>query len=310
VRIATFNIEHSHRSSTINIESQRLEPLFGVTASLTRTIITLLTALVDMFLWPFMRPRRRSRALSDRIVQELEPRSAATNSPWWRNLPSHAFMAIYWVGLILLSILRCSGLLAWYCILGAVIDFPLALAEGFRGVPSFWGERRAYTTHVRSWTSGISFAAIFLVTEWHDAFRGLVMTPYEDYIRYGFWGIFSGSGKALIGLVTRIGASKWPLILRVFDVLMLPRYLGGVCVSGQRCLVQYPVFAEEEDIPTTGPAPTTLGFCYRPIGAGIPGRSRSRYCCLLSRRGSCSLIFISSVYTKALPTTVASNWSL
>lgn len=97
------------------------------------------------------------------------------------------------------------GWLAPKALKGAMLDIPLAMAEGFRTAPKLYGDKVRDHGKVTGAGSGFAVGGKTFAYELFDGIAGLGVQPYKEYKKSGAVGIATGMGKGLAGLVTKPG---------------------------------------------------------------------------------------------------------
>ncbi|KAL0929369.1 sterol glucosyltransferase [Colletotrichum truncatum] len=95
---------------------------------------------------------------------------------------------------------------------GALVNMPLALAEGLRSVPRLYGEEVENHGKVKDWQSGGVVAAKNFGHGFYDGITGFVTQPYKGAKKGGAVGFLKGAGKGSIGLFTKPGAAMFGLM--------------------------------------------------------------------------------------------------
>ncbi|KAJ5198476.1 uncharacterized protein N7498_007593 [Penicillium cinerascens] len=212
-----------YKSCKIDIESRRVGPIYGPTAALIRTVVTLFMLLFNMVLKPVhtWRSRERVETASTKDIQ-LRPFSRSGSGQQQSNdeeslIPKQrrknkGFLAVKNLFLVILSFLMAVvefGVLSpLYCFKGGMVDFAFALVEGLRGAPQLWGEERVNYGPLRNWIDGFKFAGKCFWFGYMDAICGLVMHPYEGAYYSGVLGFFTGSLFGILAFIAKIGSSS------------------------------------------------------------------------------------------------------
>ncbi|KAH6614137.1 sterol glucosyltransferase [Boeremia exigua] len=86
---------------------------------------------------------------------------------------------------------------------GAIIDLPLAAAEGFRAVPKLYGEEVRDHGEVTNVQSGFSKAGKNFAFGMTDGFSDLFVRPIEGAKKEGAMGFAKGLGKGFVGFTSK-----------------------------------------------------------------------------------------------------------
>lgn len=90
---------------------------------------------------------------------------------------------------------------------GAVVDLPLAAAEGFRAVPKLYGEEIKDHGEVTNIQSGLGKAGKNFAFGMADGFSDLFVRPIEDAKKEGALGFAKGLGKGVLGFTSKTAAA-------------------------------------------------------------------------------------------------------
>lgn len=90
---------------------------------------------------------------------------------------------------------------------GAVVDIPLAAAEGFRAVPKLYGEEVRDHGEVTDIQSGFSKAGKNFAFGMADGFSDLFIRPVEDAKKDGAMGFAKGLGKGILGFTSKTASA-------------------------------------------------------------------------------------------------------
>lgn len=94
----------------------------------------------------------------------------------------------------------------------ALVDWPLAATEGFRGMPRLWGEEVKDYGKVTDWKSGATVAGKTFALGIGDGFKDLVQLPGEGARKEGTWGAIKGVAKGSGSLLTKTVTGSLGLI--------------------------------------------------------------------------------------------------
>lgn len=90
---------------------------------------------------------------------------------------------------------------------GAVVDLPLAAAEGFRAVPALYGEQITDHGAVTDVATGFSKAGRNFAFGMADGFADLFVRPVQDAQRDGARGLAKGLGKGVLGFAAKTASA-------------------------------------------------------------------------------------------------------
>jgi sterol 3beta-glucosyltransferase len=104
---------------------------------------------------------------------------------------------------------------------GSLVDFPVALTEGLKNVPLMYGETVRKRKPITDWKSGSKEAGKNFVDGFADPIWCLFKQPAVGLTKHGGLGLFTGLGKAGMGLVVKPGSGKQS---RLFVLITLNIY--------------------------------------------------------------------------------------
>lgn len=90
---------------------------------------------------------------------------------------------------------------------GAIVDLPLAAAEGFRAVPKLYGEEVKDHGEVTNIQSGFGKAGKNFAFGMADGFSDLFVRPIEDAKKDGALGFAKGLGKGMLGFTSKTASA-------------------------------------------------------------------------------------------------------
>lgn len=90
---------------------------------------------------------------------------------------------------------------------GAIVDLPLAAAEGFRAVPRLYGEEVKDHGEVTGIQSGFGKAGKNFAFGMADGFSDLFVRPIEDAKKDGALGLAKGLGKGVLGFTSKTASA-------------------------------------------------------------------------------------------------------
>jgi hypothetical protein len=93
-----------------------------------------------------------------------------------------------------------------------VVEFPLAVAEGFCAVPKLYGEEVKSYREVTDIKSGFTVAGRNFTHGMYDGFSDLFVRPYEDTKKECVVGLVKGLGKGIIGFTSKTASASLGLV--------------------------------------------------------------------------------------------------
>lgn len=91
---------------------------------------------------------------------------------------------------------------------GSLVDVPVALTEGFNNVPLMYGEKVRKRGPITDWKSGTAEAGKNFAVGFLDPIWCLFKQPAVGVTKHWGAGVFTGLGKAGLGLVVKPGSGK------------------------------------------------------------------------------------------------------
>lgn len=95
---------------------------------------------------------------------------------------------------------------------GAIVDLPLAAAEGFRAVPKLYGEEIKDHGEVTDVKSGFGKAGKNFAFGMYDGFSDLLIRPYENAKKDGASGFVKGLSKGVLGFTSKTTSAAVGLV--------------------------------------------------------------------------------------------------
>jgi sterol 3beta-glucosyltransferase len=92
---------------------------------------------------------------------------------------------------------------------GSLVDFPVALTEGLHNVPLLYGEKMRKRKPITDWKSGMKEAGTNFAFGFMDPIWCLFKQPAQGLAKHGGLGVFTGFGKAGLGLVVKPSSGEY-----------------------------------------------------------------------------------------------------
>ncbi|KAG9566290.1 sterol glucosyltransferase, partial [Aureobasidium melanogenum] len=201
----------TYKTKPIVIDPVRWEPVSGGLSAVMATTVDLggcLTGMVTEPIKAYSEERRQQDKANaaEVIVESEQPEGSAASihtatSTKSRDKQSSAG------GKAALASVKSVGWFAPKALKGIALDIPLAMAEGFKTMPRFYGDEVRDHGKVTGAGSGFAVGGKTFAYGLYDGISGLGVQPYKDYKKSGALGIATGLGKGLAGLVTKPGAA-------------------------------------------------------------------------------------------------------
>lgn len=95
---------------------------------------------------------------------------------------------------------------------GMTVDIPLALTDGLKNVPRYYGDVPRDHGPITDFKSGATVAGKTLAWGFIDGVSDIVVKPYKGAHEEGFKGATKGLGKGIASMVTKTGAGMFGLM--------------------------------------------------------------------------------------------------
>ncbi|KAH0361449.1 sterol glucosyltransferase, partial [Aureobasidium melanogenum] len=201
----------TYKTKPLVIDPVRWDPVGGGLSAVMATTVDLGVCLTGMVTEPIKaygeERRRQDKANAAEALEEAQQPAGSsasihtTTSTKSRDKQSSAG------GKAALASVKSVGWFAPKALKGIALDIPLAMAEGFRTMPRFYGDEVRDHGKVTGAGSGFAVGGKTFAYGLYDGISGLGVQPYKDYKKSGAVGIATGLGKGLAGLVTKPGAA-------------------------------------------------------------------------------------------------------
>ena len=164
-----------YQTKPITITNERWDPLTGIGSSGFSTIKGMATSAGDMITSPYT------------AIQKAAPGDSAAKT----------------TGKAIANFGKGFGKFNGRLFHGAVVDLPLAAAEGLRAVPKLYGEEVQSHGEIKDAASGFSVGGKCFVQGMADGLSGLFTEPIQGMKQEGALGFAKGTGKGVLGLATK-----------------------------------------------------------------------------------------------------------
>ncbi|KAJ7489443.1 putative sterol glucosyltransferase, partial [Mycena latifolia] len=192
-----------HDTKRIAIENQRWDPVTGVSSAVIGKATDMVDATAGIFLKPY-EELKRGNANAQFDTGEGSSRDVVP-SPATRS-------GIHTAGAMVAASGKSAGKLMAVSVRGAIVDVPLAAAEGLRGMPKLYGEEARDYGEVKDWKSGAVVAGKAFAYGMSEGLADLFVQPYKGAREEGAWGMAKGLGKGTLGLTAKVGSGTLGLL--------------------------------------------------------------------------------------------------
>lgn len=166
---------YRYQSKPFAITNERWDPLTSVSSSSLSIIKGMVTATGDMVASPYA---TFQQAAPEDSTAQTTTKAVANFGKSFGRLNGRLFQ-------------------------GAIVDLPLAVAEGLRSMPKLYGEDVQSHGDVTDAASGFMVGGRNFVQGMTDGVTGLVSQPMQGMKEEGAFGFAKGTGKGVLGLATK-----------------------------------------------------------------------------------------------------------
>ncbi|RYP41684.1 hypothetical protein DL767_000889 [Monosporascus sp. MG133] len=227
ILLSQNTIESKHlslyHSNPITIDVTRWDPLSGGASAVMATAVDLTGSITGMVTKPIDQyrdeQRRRARELQKQQGQSREVSVDGGSSVSTASQPSVASLHSgssgekrpSLAGKMVSASAKSIGLFAPNAAKGMLVDIPLAITEGMRAVPKYFGTDVRSHGPVTNAKSGAVVAGKTFAWGFVDGVSDLVMQPVQGAANEGALGAVRGIGKGAVSLVAKSGAGMFGL---------------------------------------------------------------------------------------------------
>ncbi|KAJ7705318.1 hypothetical protein B0H17DRAFT_1037634 [Mycena rosella] len=210
----------SHASNRILIENRRWDPLTGVSSAAIGTTSDMVDATAGIFLKPYEEfkrgnpdpPLSRAPSASNAPPNPFEKEDRGEGSSRGVVPTAGSRSGVHTAGAMAAASGKSLGRFMTSSFKGMVIDIPLAVTEGLRGVPKLYGEEVKEHGEVKGWKSGAVVAGKTFASDMSEGMADLFMQPYKGAKEEGAWGMAKGFGKGALGFSAKISSGALGLV--------------------------------------------------------------------------------------------------
>ncbi|KAK7052338.1 glycosyltransferase family 1 protein [Favolaschia claudopus] len=193
-------------TSRIHIENRRWDPFTGAASAMVATATDMVDSTAGIFVKPYQEFSRSHVNLSTPTPTSPPPlpttfddASSSHSSEFQQGSSSgsgRSGMAI--AGAMTAASGKSVGRLVTGFVRGTLVDIPLAVTEGLRGVPELYGEELKDYGQVKDWKSGARVAGKTFVHAFPEGLADLVVQPYKGAKEEGAIGLVKGVGRGAV----------------------------------------------------------------------------------------------------------------
>ncbi|PWY83896.1 UDP-Glycosyltransferase/glycogen phosphorylase [Aspergillus sclerotioniger CBS 115572] len=204
-----------YQPKPIIIENERWDPITGVSSAGLGWTVDMLKASGDIVYQPY-KSTNREAPLSTTETQ-LHP----TTDPQIRKAKSMTDMTLtktdepikkHKATAMASASAKASGKLLGKYVSGAMVDIPLAAAEGFRVLPGLYGDKVHDYGHVKDWKTGIIAGAKCFALGMGESVTDIFYQPYKGAKDNGAVGFATGMLKGTFGVVGKVTHASLGLV--------------------------------------------------------------------------------------------------
>ncbi|KAJ7905039.1 hypothetical protein B0H13DRAFT_2023706 [Mycena leptocephala] len=200
----------------IRIENRRWDPLTGANSAALGTLSDMVEATGGIVVKPYKElkhshsgaPASPMPSASEVAVEEADDKGEG---------PSGGVVAVRRGGISTAGAMAAAsgkslGTVVTSYFRGTMVDIPLAVTEGLRGVPKMYGEEVKDYGEVKDWKSGALVAGKTFAYAIPEGIADLVVQPYKGAKEDGVIGFTKGIGKGAMDLVVKTQAGVLGLV--------------------------------------------------------------------------------------------------
>ncbi|KAB8236430.1 uncharacterized protein BDW43DRAFT_298064 [Aspergillus alliaceus] len=221
-----------HAIKPIMIENRRWDPISGGASAVMGTTTDLTASILGTFYKPFeeyqaYHDTRRDRPSNSRSNQAAKgPASSSstgsvplrtTNCGEWQETPSgpgetsdHHKTRL--AGRMAGASIKSLGSFVPTALKGMTVDIPLAMTEGMRNLPRYYGEEPRGHGSVTDIKSGFTVAGKSFAWGMAEAVSDIVVKPYQGMQEDGAKGAVKGIGKGMANMASKAGCAMFGVL--------------------------------------------------------------------------------------------------
>ncbi|EHA25403.1 hypothetical protein ASPNIDRAFT_119995, partial [Aspergillus niger ATCC 1015] len=180
----------------IHIENERWDPITGISSAGMGWTVDMLKASGDIVYKPYKQHIHKSQSMTDMALTPEAPETEKKNKA--------AAMAS--------ASAKASGKLLTKYVSGAIVDIPLAAAEGFRVLPGLYGDKVHDYGQVKDWKSGTVAGAKSFALGIGEGMTDIFYQPYKGARDNGAKGFATGFLKGTFGAVGKVAHGSLGLV--------------------------------------------------------------------------------------------------
>lgn len=204
-----------YEAKPIIIDNKRWDPVTGLSSAAIGTYSDMLTATAGILIDPVKEYRRNRRSPSASRAESPQPPSAAESSERANSVASSGSKeekSRNTAGAMAVASGKSLGKVFGAYSKGATVDIPLALAEGLRAVPGYWGEEVRDHDKIKDWESRAIVAGKTFAYGMGEGLTDIFVQPYKGGKQEGVLGVVKGVGKGSVSLLTKTGSAAVGLL--------------------------------------------------------------------------------------------------
>ncbi|KAJ6006146.1 hypothetical protein N7451_004090 [Penicillium sp. IBT 35674x] len=196
-----------YQTKPLSIEIRRWEPVTAISSASISTMAGMADATAGIIIDPY-KEYRRLRAIAERIPTDG---AAPVITEPLNNLETNSNDCNYAKQMAIASAISFAKFLGRSS-RGALVDLPLAAAEGMRAAPRFYGEDVQVNTPVHDWRSGMTVAWSVFTHGIYEGFTDIFVQTYRGKKKSGSLGVAEGLCKGLFSLAAKTGSATIGLV--------------------------------------------------------------------------------------------------
>lgn len=196
-----------YQTKPLSIEIRRWEPVTAVSSASLSTIAGMTDTIAGIVIDPY-KEYRRLRATTEMIP--TDGAAPVTIEPL-NNLETDPNDSNYAKQMAIASAISFTKFLG-RSFRGALVDLPLAAAEGMRAVPRLYGEDVRVNAPVHDWRSGMTVGCSVFAHGVYEGFADIFVQTYRGKQKSGSLGVAEGLCKGLVSLAAKTGSATIGLV--------------------------------------------------------------------------------------------------
>lgn len=245
--------EDRHETKPIVIDIQRWDPVTAISSASLSTVSGLADATAGIIRDPYIEYKRHHRTVRSQesnstptSISESAIITPETSNTTTRSVSSDPEETNNYAKQMALASANSFAKFLGRSSKGALVDLPLAVAEGMRSVPRLYGENIRDHNKVTDWRSGASVAWSSFSHGLYEGVTDIFIHTYHGKKEQGAIGVAKGLTRGLISLTMKTGAGTAGLV--AYPNQGIYRSLRAAVKKGSATKIDQARWAEAERI--------------------------------------------------------------